>query len=549
MSERKIFNYQSEILKELTFEKEGYYPESLGNSSAKFIYAVCRFCGQPSRIRKGFFIKAGSACHKECRFKEQSIYGSPFKDQKNVDKAKETNLKKYGSIYASCNSDIANKISNTKKTNESKNKTKKTNIEKYGVENVFQSDEIKEKIKQKLIEKYNVDSPLKNEEIKKRVHQTVLDKYGVDNICFIPESAIVRKNNFNNTIKANKNGRYDIINILRSEDFWNYIIEGKTLKQVSEIFNVDYVSLSTSLSREEFKDRFRKYYCYPKTQKQSEIANLLKEYGLEVIQSSREIISPLELDIFIPEKKFAIEFNGSCWHSEKMLDIKKARNKHFEKLLECRKKNIRLINIFEKTWDDRKNQIMNFIKSSLYLNDIKVDARKCDIKEMECKSFINNNHIQGFGNRTIKTFVLLYYDKIVGAMTASSHHRQNIKGNPIVLNRLCFADNVSVRGGSGKLFSVFKNWAKENNYDRVISFSDNCLTEGGVYESLGFVMKEESKPEYFYWDEKNNLYFSKQSQRKSKTKCPDGITEREWSIYNNKYRIWDCGKKRWEYSL
>ena len=88
MASRKVFNYESMILDEITIEMEGYHPDKYGRSSAKFVWARCRFCGKPSRIRKGFFNKAGSACHKECRFKEQSLAGSPFKDPKVQEKAK-----------------------------------------------------------------------------------------------------------------------------------------------------------------------------------------------------------------------------------------------------------------------------------------------------------------------------------------------------------------------------------------------------------------------------------------------------------------------------
>lgn len=33
------------------------------------------------------------------------------------------------------------------------------------------------------------------------------------------------------------------------------------------------------------------------------------EYG------NREVIAPKELDIYVPSKKFAIEYNGVAWHS------------------------------------------------------------------------------------------------------------------------------------------------------------------------------------------------------------------------------------------
>lgn len=134
-------------------------------------------------------------------------------------------------------------------------------------------------------------------------------------------------------------------------------------------------------------------------------------------------------------------------------------------------------------------------------------------------------------------------------MTASHHHRQNSIGKPIVLNRLCFLEGCSVQGGASKLFKRFVEWSSENGYDRIISFSDNAWTSGGIYNVLGFQMVREYLPDYFYWDHVHRIYFSKQSQKKSSTGCPPEMTERDWCCKKGLYRIWDCGKKLWEFEL
>lgn len=65
-------------------------------------------------------------------------------------------------------------------TKEFKEKAKKTNLEKYGVGHIFQSEEVKEKIKKTNLERYGVDNPLKNPEILKKIENTNLEKYGVE---------------------------------------------------------------------------------------------------------------------------------------------------------------------------------------------------------------------------------------------------------------------------------------------------------------------------------------------------------------------------------
>jgi rubredoxin len=82
-------------------------------------------------------------------------------------------------------------------------KTKKNNLEKWGVENPFQLEEIKEKIKRTNLEKWGVENPSQNQEINKKIKESIskLDKeeinnkrsktvnikYGVDNVAKLKE--------------------------------------------------------------------------------------------------------------------------------------------------------------------------------------------------------------------------------------------------------------------------------------------------------------------------------------------------------------------------
>jgi len=176
-------------------------------------------------------------------------------------------------------------------------------------------------------------------------------------------------------------------------------------------------------------------------------------------------------------------------------------------------------------------------------------ARNCNITENIDKTFFNDNHIQGYGAGTIKCFNLEYNKEIVASISASAHHRQGSNENHIVLNRLCFKDGINIPGGASRLFKHLKQWAKQEGHASIISWSDNCWTDGNIYKVLNFELEAELNQDYFYWDSINNQYKSKQSQKKSSTKCPENLTEREWGIQRGLYRIWDRGKKRWKYKL
>jgi hypothetical protein len=79
--------------------------------------------------------------------------------------------------------------------------------------------------------------------------------------------------------------------------------------------------------------------------KEKELVSFIKKkYNGTVITNSRKIISPYEIDIYLPDKKLAIEFNGTWYHS---VNAGKAKNYHLIKSKLCREQGIRLVHIYE----------------------------------------------------------------------------------------------------------------------------------------------------------------------------------------------------------
>lgn len=122
----------------------------------------------------------------------------------------------------------------------------------------------------------------------------------------------------------------------------------------------------------------------------------------DIIRRDRSVLGNLELDIYIPKLKIAIEYNGLRWHSEK---FNKDKNYHLNKLKKCNEKGIKLIQIFEDEWTEHKELVLNKLKHILGFNkNEKVYARKCEIKKIDKHigyDFLNNNHIQGSVGSTV----------------------------------------------------------------------------------------------------------------------------------------------------
>lgn len=208
--------------------------------------------------------------------------------------------------------------------------------------------------------------------------------------------------------------------------------------------------------------------------------------------------------------------------------------------------------IFEDEWRYKKDITKSRINNLLGINKTKIFARKCTIKELkysECKDFMNNNHIQG--SVSGKHYLGLFYNNELVSLMTFGDLRINLgskkENGSYELLRFCNKLNTSVVGGASKLFKYF---IKNYNPIKVISYCDKRWSRGKLYETLGFNLIRESKPNYFYI---NNFLRKRENRfkyRKDKL-IADGFeenyTEREIMKQRMIYRIYDCGCKVYEY--
>ena len=110
--------------------------------------------------------------------------------------------------------------------------------------------------------------------------------------------------------------------------------------------------------------------CSNRTSKgEKEVLQIVKKFTDEmIIENDRTQITNsltgrnLELDIWIPSLKKAIEYNGKYWHSN---DLIKDRDK--EKLKQCKEKGIKLLVINDEDWIN--NREVNMKKIEIWMEE------------------------------------------------------------------------------------------------------------------------------------------------------------------------------------
>ena len=480
------------------------------------------------------------------------IYGveNPSQNEEIKKKKKQTWLKKYGVNHPLQNKDIQEKL-------------KQTCLDKYGVENVFQTKEVKEKYKRTCLERYGVENVSKTEIIKEKKTQTSLINYGV-------KYPIQHKDVQEKTKQTNLN-KYGVEYPLQNkkvieklknkqrESFYNKLINSDRLKDlVKPNFSLDkYLNVSNKYSftclkcNNIFESNLddgsipRCFKCFPRNTKvskyETEIYNFLKEnLSNEIIERSNRTIldNNLELDIYIPNKKTAIEFNGLYWHSE--LNGKKS-NYHIDKTLQCWKEGIELIHIFEDEWIEKQEIVKSILLNKLNKTPNKIFARKCHIKELTkdtAFNFLDSNHLQGFINGV---HIGLYYGDILISCLTIGKSRFN-KNFEYEILRFCSKNYHNVIGGLSKLFNYF---TKKNNPNSIITYSDLRYGRGDTYQKINFIYSGRSNPNYYYLDENlqrsSRMKFQKHLLKEKLTQFDPILTEWENMQLNGYNRIWDCG--------
>lgn len=141
-------------------------------------------------------------------------------------------------------------------------KKKATNLNKYGVEEVFQSEKVKGKGKNTCLEKYGVDHYSKTEESKERIKETTLKKYG----GYPLSNAEIREKG-NKTIKE----KYGV----------NYILQNKEVKEKRDNtlklkYGENYYNDWASKVKDEVKAKYGVDY-YSQTEKFKNTLNNKKE--------------------------------------------------------------------------------------------------------------------------------------------------------------------------------------------------------------------------------------------------------------------------------
>lgn len=518
-----------------------------------------------------------------------SRYGSTsvFNVPEIIQKIKETNIKRYGVDHFSKSRQFSEKFKNTcnskygvdypQQNGEIRKKTEISFSEKYGGRG-WASKEISDKIIKTNLERYNEKNPIHSKEILSKVRETNLQKYGGTspqcNSEVRQKSLMTLKTKYGDDIENISQVKEIQDSILkeRRKLFYERLIRGDRLNNEStplfseEDFNGTEFYKKYLFQCKTCSSKFESHLhsghsprcptCYPHipSQPQQELFEFLQTIlpSERIIQNSRSIINPFEIDIFIPSKNLGIEFDGLFYHSE--LSGNRHKKYHLNKTESCENSGIKLVHVFENEWETKKEIVKQRLSHILGIKMETIYARNCEIRKLnhlDCSQFLEKYHLQGSDQSSIR-YGAFYNDQLVSVMTFGKQRLVTGIKNSGILNfeliRFCVG-SIPVIGIGSKFL---KSFISEYQPESIITFADRRWSSNRpFYEKIGFKLVGSTSPNYWYfnWSDRYILHhrfnFRKDQLSKKIQSFDPNLSEWE-NMKNNGYdRIWDCGS--WKY--
>jgi very-short-patch-repair endonuclease len=263
----------------------------------------------------------------------------------------------------------------------------------------------------------------------------------------------------------------------------------------------------------------------------------------------RKKMDGMEIDFLFEGYGVGVELNGSYWHSDRKKDSSHLQKKKLFFL----ERGINVLFFYDFWILGKTDLVLSIIKSKLGIFDRVFYARKGEVREIsytQASEFFEENHLSGGRIPFSYSFGFFVGDELVSVASFSKPRYR--KEYDYELIRFAHRKHVTTVGFLGKVLDIFRPRS-------LISYADLMISNGKVYEKLGFKRLSLTQPGYFYTRNGREV-FSRETFQKHRIKeyystgkfgitfFDDSLTEEKIMEINGFYRLPTCGNLVYAYS-
>lgn len=290
-----------------------------------------------------------------------------------------------------------------------------------------------------------------------------------------------------------------------------------------------------------------------------DVADWIADLGVEVVRNDRQALGGFEIDIWIPEHRVGIEYNGAYWHNDRAMPHPRL---HETKSQRAKILGVDLMTVWDFDWEKRRDIIQRMIRHRLGMADsTPIHARSCAVVQPSAiliNAFYQDTHVQGGVASARHHYGLQVDGDLVAGMSFAQGASRRGKTGDGEWELLRYATRGLVRGGASRLFRAF---IREQSPKRVWSYSDRQFFPGRLYPRLGFVEDGSVRADYRVFHQASRTLWHKSSWQRCHIQkrlielglgerydpASDPRTEREMQELAGVMRIMDSGKIRWRW--
>jgi hypothetical protein len=195
------------------------------------------------------------------------------------------------------------------------------------------------------------------------------------------------------------------------------------------------------------------------------------------------------------------------------------------------------------------------VRHRLGIFGTKLRASKLELKRLsknsQFKAFFDRNHLDGHTNAKY-AYGLFYSGELVSCVSVRTNHQSETE-----IARFATDYDFHVHGGGGRLIKALLA-----EVGSIITFSNNRLSSGDVYQKLGAELLQENGPSYWYTDGIERIWRYRCKRLNSpailakypevphteKDQALGGVFSMEVLGFGDRrplYKITDCGHRKW----